>query len=198
LDSRKQRLDAVLEYAVADDILKRRILGRLIHKPSGRTYHEEFNPPKEPMKDDVTGEELERRSDDTTETLNARLNTYHKQTTPLIDFYKQRNIQKTIDATKNVKDVYRETLETVERLIKQPTYKPVHARRPLEDRETGVVDKIEQVQTKIEHNREDDTTIVHTQPIGSNKINVDVDSLNKDFVFIYKNVTEVLRAHGLI
>jgi len=65
--------------------LKRRILGRLIHKPSGRTYHEEFNPPKQSMKDDVTGEPLERRSDDTSETLNARLNTYHKQTTPLVN-----------------------------------------------------------------------------------------------------------------
>ena len=65
--------------------MKKRILGRLIHKPSGRTYHEEFNPPKESMKDDVTGEALERRSDDTTETLNARLNTYHKQTMPLVN-----------------------------------------------------------------------------------------------------------------
>jgi len=65
--------------------LKRRILGRLIHKASGRTYHEEFHPPKEAMKDDITGESLERRSDDTNETLNARLNTYHKQTRPLVN-----------------------------------------------------------------------------------------------------------------
>jgi adenylate kinase len=56
----------------------------LIHKPSGRTYHEEFHPPKQAMKDDITGDSLERRSDDTNETLNARLNTYHKQTTPLV------------------------------------------------------------------------------------------------------------------
>ncbi|CAF5215906.1 unnamed protein product, partial [Rotaria magnacalcarata] len=70
-------------FQIDDDLLKRRILGRLIHKPSGRTYHEEFHPPKQPMKDDVTGETLERRSDDTNETLNARLNTYHSQTKPL-------------------------------------------------------------------------------------------------------------------
>lgn len=65
-------------------MLTRRILGRLVHKASGRSYHEEFNPPKESMKDDITGEPLERRSDDTTETLSARLQTYHKQTTPLV------------------------------------------------------------------------------------------------------------------
>ena len=65
-------------------MLTRRILGRLVHKAYGRSYHEEFNPPKESMKDDITGEPLERRSDDTTETLSARLQTYHKQTTPLV------------------------------------------------------------------------------------------------------------------
>jgi adenylate kinase len=74
--------------------LKRRILGRLIHKASGRTYHEEFHPPKQAMKDDVTGETLERRSDDTNETLNARLNTYHKQTKPLVN-KRNQNFSKT-------------------------------------------------------------------------------------------------------
>ncbi|CAF1626960.1 unnamed protein product, partial [Adineta ricciae] len=49
LETRQKRLDAVIEYAIPDDLLKRRILGRLIHKSSGRTYHEEFNPPKESM-----------------------------------------------------------------------------------------------------------------------------------------------------
>ncbi|CAF3542678.1 unnamed protein product [Rotaria sp. Silwood1] len=111
--------------SIPDDLLKRRILGRLIHKPSGRTYHEEFHPPKESMKDDLTGEPLERRSDDTSETLNARLNTYHKQTIPLIDFYRQRNIHRTIDATKKVHDVYKQSLEIVEDLRQQPTYKPI-------------------------------------------------------------------------
>lgn len=67
-------------------MLKRRILGRLIHPKSGRSYHEEFNPPKEAMKDDLTGEPLVRRSDDTDETLNSRLDVYHRQTAPLVCF----------------------------------------------------------------------------------------------------------------
>jgi len=54
LQKRKQKLDAVIEFAVADDLLVRRITGRLTHPPSGRSYHIEFNPPKIPMRDDVS------------------------------------------------------------------------------------------------------------------------------------------------
>ncbi|TNN29732.1 Adenylate kinase 2, mitochondrial [Liparis tanakae] len=54
LDKRHENLDSVIEFAVDDSLLVRRICGRLIHQPSGRSYHEEFNPPKEPMKDDVS------------------------------------------------------------------------------------------------------------------------------------------------
>uniref|UniRef100_A0A674P579 Adenylate kinase 2 n=1 Tax=Takifugu rubripes TaxID=31033 RepID=A0A674P579_TAKRU len=52
LDKRKEKLDSVIEFVIDDSLLVRRICGRLIHQPSGRSYHEEFNPPKEPMKDD--------------------------------------------------------------------------------------------------------------------------------------------------
>uniref|UniRef100_A0A669E1W7 Adenylate kinase 2 n=1 Tax=Oreochromis niloticus TaxID=8128 RepID=A0A669E1W7_ORENI len=52
LDKRDEKLDSVIEFSVDDSLLVRRICGRLIHQPSGRSYHEEFNPPKEPMKDD--------------------------------------------------------------------------------------------------------------------------------------------------
>uniref|UniRef100_A0A674E307 Adenylate kinase 3 n=1 Tax=Salmo trutta TaxID=8032 RepID=A0A674E307_SALTR len=54
LEKRTEKLDSVIEFSVDDSLLVRRICGRLIHQPSGRSYHEEFNPPKEPMKDDVT------------------------------------------------------------------------------------------------------------------------------------------------
>uniref|UniRef100_A0A673LM06 Adenylate kinase 2, mitochondrial-like n=1 Tax=Sinocyclocheilus rhinocerous TaxID=307959 RepID=A0A673LM06_9TELE len=56
LEKRDEKLDSVVEFSVDDSLLVRRICGRLIHQPSGRSYHEEFNPPKEPMKDDVTGD----------------------------------------------------------------------------------------------------------------------------------------------
>lgn len=54
LDKRNTNLDAVIEFAIDDNLLVKRITGRLIHQASGRSYHEEFAPPKSPMKDDVS------------------------------------------------------------------------------------------------------------------------------------------------
>ena len=53
LEQRKQKLDACVEFSIEDSLLVRRITGRLIHPPSGRSYHVEFNPPKKEMTDDV-------------------------------------------------------------------------------------------------------------------------------------------------
>ncbi|KAI5639702.1 adenylate kinase domain-containing protein [Phthorimaea operculella] len=72
LAKRKTELDAVIEFSIQDSLLVRRITGRLIHPPSGRSYHEEFHPPKKAMKDDVTGEPLIRRSDDNVDALKKR------------------------------------------------------------------------------------------------------------------------------
>lgn len=54
LKKRQTKLDAVVEFGIDDNLLIKRITGRLIHPASGRSYHEEFSPPKEHMKDDVT------------------------------------------------------------------------------------------------------------------------------------------------
>ena len=62
--------------------------GRRVHPASGRTYHVEYNPPKVPEKDDVTGDDLIQRDDDIKETVRKRLSVYHEQTEPLISFYK--------------------------------------------------------------------------------------------------------------
>jgi len=61
--------------------------GRRAHLASGRTYHVKFNPPKVEGKDDVTGEPLVQRDDDKEETVKKRLDIYHSQTKPLVDFY---------------------------------------------------------------------------------------------------------------
>lgn len=58
LNKRKTKLDAVIEFGIDDKLLIRRITGRLIHPSSGRSYHEEFAPPKVPMKDDVSNKHL--------------------------------------------------------------------------------------------------------------------------------------------
>ena len=81
-------LDAVVDINVPDTEIIKRMSGRRVHLASGRTYHITFNPPKEEGKDDVTGEALIQRDDDQEETVRNRLDVYHAQTEPLIDYYK--------------------------------------------------------------------------------------------------------------
>uniref|UniRef100_A0A336M5Z7 Adenylate kinase n=1 Tax=Culicoides sonorensis TaxID=179676 RepID=A0A336M5Z7_CULSO len=106
LEKRKTPLDAVVEFSIDDSLLVRRITGRLIHQPSGRSYHEEFHPPRNPMKDDVTGEPLIRRSDDNAEALKKRLEAYHKQTKPLAEYYALQGLHFKVDAAKSASDVF--------------------------------------------------------------------------------------------
>jgi len=80
-------LDFVLEIDVADSEIVERMSGRRVHSASGRSYHVKFNPPKVDGKDDVTGEALIHRDDDREETVKRRLQVYHSQTKPLIEFY---------------------------------------------------------------------------------------------------------------
>ena len=80
-------IDHVLEIAVADDEIIKRMSGRRVHLESGRTYHIEFNVPKVADKDDLTGELLIQRDDDKEATVKKRLNIYHQQTKPLVGFY---------------------------------------------------------------------------------------------------------------
>ena len=81
-------IDAVVDINVPDEEIIKRMSGRRAHLASGRTYHIIFNPPKEEGKDDVTGEPLVQRDDDKEETVRKRLEVYHEQTEPLIDYYK--------------------------------------------------------------------------------------------------------------
>ena len=80
-------VDYVVEIVVEDEEIIKRMSGRRVHLPSGRTYHVVFNPPKVPGKDDVTGEELTQREDDREETVRKRLAVYHSQTSQLVSFY---------------------------------------------------------------------------------------------------------------
>jgi adenylate kinase len=80
-------IDYVLEIDVPFNEIITRMSGRRVHAPSGRTYHVTFNPPKNDMVDDVTGEPLVQRVDDLEETVRKRLEIYHRQTEPLVDYY---------------------------------------------------------------------------------------------------------------
>lgn len=82
-------VDYVVEIDVADAEIIRRMSGRRVHLASGRTYHVVFNPPRQEGKDDLTGEPLIQRDDDREETVRKRLEVYHSQTRPLIEYYLQ-------------------------------------------------------------------------------------------------------------
>ena len=83
------KIDHVLEIAVDDEEIVKRLAGRRVHPGSGRVYHLEYQPPKEEGKDDVTGEALIQRDDDRESTVRNRLSVYHEQTAPLVDYYQQ-------------------------------------------------------------------------------------------------------------
>lgn len=80
-------IDAVVEIDVPDEEIVNRMSGRRAHLASGRTYHIVYNPPKVEGKDNETGEDLVQRDDDKPEVVKDRLNVYHEQTAPLINYY---------------------------------------------------------------------------------------------------------------
>ncbi|KAJ3432202.1 adenylate kinase 4 [Anaeramoeba flamelloides] len=99
LSKRGQELTMAFELSISYPELVDRVTGRLIHRASGRIYHKSFSPPKVPMTDDITGEPLVQRKDDTIETLNARLEKYYKTGIPILDYYKSKGKLITINAS---------------------------------------------------------------------------------------------------
>ncbi|MDE7106642.1 MAG: adenylate kinase [Anaeroplasmataceae bacterium] len=99
-------LDAVLDVDVPAEILVRRMVGRRVCKGCGATYHVEFNAPKQEGICDVCGTKLIQRNDDTLATAENRLNVYDKQTAPLLEFYKERNLLKTVDGNQALDKVF--------------------------------------------------------------------------------------------
>ncbi|KAJ8752042.1 hypothetical protein K2173_001068 [Erythroxylum novogranatense] len=105
LDKQGVKIDKVLNFAIDDAILEERITGRWIHPSSGRTYHSKFAPPKVAGVDDVTGEPLIQCKDDTAAVLKSRLEAFHKQTEPVVDYYKKNDVVADIHAEKPPKEV---------------------------------------------------------------------------------------------
>ncbi|CAG8109439.1 unnamed protein product [Penicillium salamii] len=106
----EKKLQHAIELQIDDSLLVARITGRLVHPASGRSYHKIFNPPKDDMKDDVSGEPLIQRSDDNADTLTKRLATYHAQTTPVVGYYKKTGIWRGIDASQEPGQVWKSIL----------------------------------------------------------------------------------------
>jgi adenylate kinase len=106
MEKREEKLDSVIEFCIPESLLIRRITGRLIHPKSGQSYHEEFKSPKEPIKDDITGEPLIRRSDDNEKALKIHLEDYHTQNTPLVEYYSKQGIHSAIHASQTLDVVF--------------------------------------------------------------------------------------------
>lgn len=86
-------IDYVIEIQVPDDEIIKRLSGRFVHSSSGRIYHVDFSPPKNPGKDDITNEPLVQRKDDKKEIVLERLRVYHEKTKPLVAYYKNQEAQ---------------------------------------------------------------------------------------------------------
>jgi len=97
------KLDFVVEVDVPDEEIIKRMSGRRVHPGSGRTYHVVFNPPRIEGKDDLTDEPLIQRDDDKEETVRKRLDVYHSQTKPLVEFYSKWAASGDADAPQYVK-----------------------------------------------------------------------------------------------
>ena len=106
-------INVVIEIKISDQTIIERLSGRRIHMSSGRIYHITNNPPKNAGIDDETGEQLVIRDDDIKETIMKRLETYHRETEPLVNFYsswKNKNISTkpifiSIDGSKKAIDI---------------------------------------------------------------------------------------------
>ena len=104
-DEKSMSIDVVLEFSVDEAVLLERIEGRRIHLASGRSYHMTYNPPKVDGIDDITGEPLIHRQDDTREALAKRMVSYRESTEPILEFYRARGILHTLNATAPIEEV---------------------------------------------------------------------------------------------
>ncbi len=101
-----RNLDAVILFDISDNEVIRRLSGRRVDPKTGKVYHIEFNPPP-------PGVEVIQRDDDKEEVIKKRLQIYHSQTSPLIEYYKNQNKLFVVDASKNPDEVYREILSVL-------------------------------------------------------------------------------------
>ncbi|VFP88637.1 Adenylate kinase [Buchnera aphidicola (Cinara piceae)] len=108
----------IIYLKIKHDSIINRIQGRLIHEPSGRTYHKIFNPPKQKNKDDITGELLHKRKDDNKKIILTRLKEYEKYTKPLIKWFR-KEIKKNkiklleINSNKSITDINKKIIHYI-------------------------------------------------------------------------------------
>jgi adenylate kinase len=105
-DGLGRRITAVLLFDVPDDVLIRRISGRRVSVKTGRVYHVESDPPKHEGRCDVDGSRLVQRDDDKPDVVKKRLEVYHEETEPLVEYYEERGLLRRIDGTRSPTEVH--------------------------------------------------------------------------------------------
>ncbi len=110
-------IDAAIEIQLADETIVSRMSGRRTCLTCGATYHVQYNPPKQDGVCDVCGEALVQRADDKPETVLERLRVYHEQTAPLSEFYRSRNMLRTVQGQEELADTTALMLKAVEDLV---------------------------------------------------------------------------------
>lgn len=106
LESRDEKLDTALCIEVPSSFILERMTGRRVCLSCGASYHIKFNSPAVDGVCDVCGDNIIQRKDDVEETVKERLDVYERQTQPLIDFYKEKNLLSTVDGTKAINEVF--------------------------------------------------------------------------------------------
>ena len=102
----KMKLDSVVEIAVPDETVIKRLSGRRSCSKCGAMYHVEFNKPKNDMKCDKCGADLYQRDDDNEKTIKSRLEVYHSQTSPLINYYQKKGIFKKVEGVGDINQIF--------------------------------------------------------------------------------------------
>jgi len=105
-DALGRRITAVLLIDVPDDDVVRRISGRRVSVKTGRPYHVDTDPPKHEGRCDVDGSRLVQRDDDKPEVVRKRLEVYHAETEPLVDYYDERGLLRRVDGTRSPTEVH--------------------------------------------------------------------------------------------
>ena len=108
LKEKNQKLVSVIYLDVPDEELVGRGTGRRVHPASGRSYHITIKPPKVPDKDDITGEPLIQRDDDKEEVIKKRLETFHTNNGPIINYYENSKIVHKINGKGKIQDIWQD------------------------------------------------------------------------------------------
>lgn len=113
LEEMGSKIDFAIDIDVPDENIVNRMSGRRACLACGATYHVQFNAPKTEGICDACGKELVLRDDDKPETVKTRLDVYHTQTQPLIDYYTEKGVLKSVDGTQDVADVFQSILDVL-------------------------------------------------------------------------------------